>query len=513
VERSAFAYYPAGVKADPGADGLRVGVDVIGVVRDDLVRALERVGAGKASVLLVARLADAAGSARELVALFDWLDAAGGDLIALDVGLDTGQREGAHVARVLRDIERWEREPRSGRPPRGRPGLARHSPGLADRIRTLREAGKSLQAIANVLNDEGVPTPRGGDHWRPSSVQAALGYRRPRPPAPGIRPPLPPRTPRRSVDQHGPVVERRELVEQELAATATALCGDTSSFEFWFGVLERYVQTNGKAATAPRTMFFRLGLGEWCSKQRSLYSQGRLSDERIERLRVQPGWEWDQRDATWEYMFTLLQRFTEREKTAIVPREHLEEGERLGRWVQRQRNVYKGVHGGGRLTKKQMEKLVALPGWTWERRSDKWEQAYRALVAFQRREGHIKIPAGHVENGVRLDAWIIRQRQHFLMGRIQRQGDHVARLEEVPGWKWSESYAERWDRHYAALEKFVKREGHANLPTKHVEGDVMLGQWVRNQRQRHEWLQAHHPSRIARLEALPGWIWRRPSAS
>lgn len=492
MERTAVAYYPAGVGAGPGTDGAQVGVDVIGVVRDDLVRALERVGAGGASAVFVARLADAAGSSRELVALFDWLDAAGGDLIALDVELDTATRAGAHVARVLREVERWEREPRSGRPPRGRPGLARHSPGLARRIRTLRDAGESLQAIANVLNEEGVPTPRGGHHWRPSSVQAALGYRRPRPPAPDLCLPPPLRTPRDSVDQRGPAPR-----------------GDTNSFEFWFGLLERYVQDNGTAAMAPSTVIDGLSLGKWCSKQRSLYGRGKLSVERVERLQALPGWEWNHYDAKWEHMVTLLQRFVAREKTALVPREHLEDGEPLGRWVKKQRDVYKGVHGGGRLTKKQIDRLVALPGWTWERGPDKWERGHRALMAFQKREGHIKVPAGHIENDVRLDAWIIRQRQHFLMGRIQRQGDHVARLEDVPGWRWSESYAERWDRHYAALVKFVKREGRASVPPKHVEDDVMLGRWVGNQRQRYRsgWMQAHHPLRVVRLEEFPGWTW------
>jgi hypothetical protein len=214
-------------------------------------------------------------------------------------------------------------------------------------------------------------------------------------------------------------------------------------------------------------------------------------------------------DAKWEHMFTLLQMFVAREGTALVPREHSEEGEPLGRWVKKQRDVYKGVHGGGRLTKQQIRRLLALPGWTWERGSDKWERGYRALVAFQKREGHISVPAGHLEKGVRLDAWITRQRQHFRMGRIQRQGDHVTRLKRVPGWKWSESYAERWDRHYAALEKFAKREGHASVPSKHVERGLTLGRWVSNQRRRYRsgWLQAHHASRVARLEALSGWTW------
>jgi hypothetical protein len=47
------------------------------------------------------------------------------------------------------------------------------------RIAALRERGLSLQAIADELNAQGIPTPRGGAEWRPSSVQAAAGYKRP----------------------------------------------------------------------------------------------------------------------------------------------------------------------------------------------------------------------------------------------------------------------------------------------------------------------------------------------
>ena len=52
-------------------------------------------------------------------------------------------------------------------------------PALKERIVTMRTSGMTLQAIADVLNAEGVPTLRGGAKWRPSSVQSAAGYRRP----------------------------------------------------------------------------------------------------------------------------------------------------------------------------------------------------------------------------------------------------------------------------------------------------------------------------------------------
>ena len=66
--------------------------------------------------------------------------------------------------------------PRNGRR-RGRPALA-DDPELVERITRMRAQGMTLQAIADRLNAEGVPTVRGGVEWRPSSVRGGLGYKR-----------------------------------------------------------------------------------------------------------------------------------------------------------------------------------------------------------------------------------------------------------------------------------------------------------------------------------------------
>jgi hypothetical protein len=67
-----------------------------------------------------------------------------------------------------------------------------HRPELVERIVAMRAANMTLRAIADQLNTEGIPTLRGGKKWRPSSIQAALGYRRPGPhdhlPSPQTRP-------------------------------------------------------------------------------------------------------------------------------------------------------------------------------------------------------------------------------------------------------------------------------------------------------------------------------------
>ena len=93
------------------------------------------------------------------------------------------------AARALASVGDWERQRLSERT---RKGLAaarakRHAAGgptqpdwaeLRKRIAAMRADGMTLQAIADVLNEEGVPTQRGGTMWRPSSVQNAAGYKR-----------------------------------------------------------------------------------------------------------------------------------------------------------------------------------------------------------------------------------------------------------------------------------------------------------------------------------------------
>jgi DNA invertase Pin-like site-specific DNA recombinase len=165
-----------------------------GLHRPGLRYALDRIEKGEASCLVVSHLGRLTRSAGDLGRILEWLKSHGGRLVAIDVGLDTGSRDGDIAADALMSVSVWERR-RLGERTRkglaaarargasaGRPAVS-DVPELEARIVTMRSAGMTLQAIADQLNDEGVPTLRGGQKWRPSSVQAAAGYRRPgRPP-------------------------------------------------------------------------------------------------------------------------------------------------------------------------------------------------------------------------------------------------------------------------------------------------------------------------------------------
>jgi hypothetical protein len=142
------------------------------------------------ATLVLASLRDGAGSVAQLAGLLAWLAACGAALRVLDVGLDSAANSCSDVAALVAELGAAESHGGPGGRPRGRPGIAAGDPRLGERILELRASGASLRAIADALNAEGVPTPRGGASWRPSSVQSALGYRRPRPLHPQL-PPLP----------------------------------------------------------------------------------------------------------------------------------------------------------------------------------------------------------------------------------------------------------------------------------------------------------------------------------
>ncbi|WP_156028442.1 recombinase family protein [Candidatus Solirubrobacter pratensis] len=179
----------------------RHGLELATVVHDDesngdgrsrpsLRWALEQIAKGQANLLVVSRLRDLSTNVANLPPLLRWFTEPGRSLVALDLKLDTATEAGRLAAEALAGVGGWEHERISARTRRGLEaarsrggGQGRTAvadvPELHDRIAAMREQGMTLQAIADTLNEEGVPTLRGGAMWRPSSVQRATGYRRP----------------------------------------------------------------------------------------------------------------------------------------------------------------------------------------------------------------------------------------------------------------------------------------------------------------------------------------------
>jgi DNA invertase Pin-like site-specific DNA recombinase len=155
--------------------------------RPGIKAALDVLEAGDPKALVAAKLDRLSRSMIDFTALMATATKQGWALVALDCAVDTTTPAGEAMAHVLATFAQFERRligqrtrealavkkkqgVRLGRP-------ASISPQLARRIRSMRKRGLTLQEISDRLNRDGVPTPRGGAVWRPTSLRAVLRAR------------------------------------------------------------------------------------------------------------------------------------------------------------------------------------------------------------------------------------------------------------------------------------------------------------------------------------------------
>jgi len=180
-------YELAGIHCDEGISGTKSN-------RDGLLAAMAE--AGKGTALVVYSLSRLTRSTKDLLAFTEQLDHQGADLISLTEKIDTTTAAGKMVFRMLGVLNEFERDQVSERTKEALAhkkannqvynhtpyGFKRHGMDLIPcakegkiltRIDAWRNQGKSLRAIARQLNEQGVPSKRGGQ-WYASAVRSVI---------------------------------------------------------------------------------------------------------------------------------------------------------------------------------------------------------------------------------------------------------------------------------------------------------------------------------------------------
>ncbi len=152
--------------------------------RPGLAAALTAVETGAAAGIVVAKLDRLSRSLADFASLMARAQAAGWNLVALDLGIDLASAAGEFMANVMASAAQWERRiigqrtrdalavKRASGVRLGRPAVLEGA--VRARILSAYEAGAGWSAIARDLNADGVATAHQGHRWYPSTVRAVV---------------------------------------------------------------------------------------------------------------------------------------------------------------------------------------------------------------------------------------------------------------------------------------------------------------------------------------------------
>eukprot|EP00980_Cylindrotheca_fusiformis_P017868 scaffold5657_cov97-Cylindrotheca_fusiformis.AAC.1 len=172
-------------------------------------------------------------------------------------------------------------------------------------------------------------------------------------------------------------------------------------------------------------------------------------------------------------MLDRLLQFQQREGHCLVPQNHIEDGARLGSWLESQRRLKRtGKLGSHRI------QILEEAGVAWDPRDVQWNQMFKLLLQYKDREGHTQVPRNHQEEGQNLGIWLVTQRVAKRGGALKL--DRQDRLEKA-GVVW-DPHPHQWESMLDRLLQFQQREGHCLVPRNHIEDGARLGSWLESQR-------------------------------
>jgi len=280
-----------------------------------------------------------------------------------------------------------------------------------------------------------------------------------------------------------------EAIDTKLVESTTA------SWEFWFGLLEKYVEENGDALVS-RTYetTSKNKLGQWAHQQAHFRKAGSLPPDRFKKLDA-IGFVWNVLDEAWEQMFSELERYVKENGDALVPGTFMTKSKQsLGTWVSTQRERSRA----GRMSSDRFKKLDAI-GFVWDVEDYQWEQMFSELERYVKENGDALVPGTFkTKSKQSLGSWVSTQRQ-MPPGLTKSR---KSRLDAI-GFVWDvEDY--QWEQMFSELERYVKENGDALVPGTFItKSKQPLGNWVSGQRTNRSKLSG---SRLERLNAI-GFVW------
>lgn len=162
-----------------------------------------------------------------------------------------------------------------------------------------------------------------------------------------------------------------------------------------------------------------IALGKWIRHQRDSYSNGKLSDERIEKLR-DIGFVLEKIDP-WEEKFKLAKAYYEENGNLNVPSQYVVNGVWLNKWLNEQKLIAQGKRKK-KHTEEQIEKLKTIGLEIEKSRFEEiWLERYELAKKYYEEYGNLNIPRNYTVNGFKLGLWLSRQKMLYRNGELSKE--------------------------------------------------------------------------------------------
>ncbi|MET9395453.1 Helicase associated domain protein [Streptomyces sp. NPDC006624] len=277
-------------------------------------------------------------------------------------------------------------------------------------------------------------------------------------------------------------------------------------------------------------------LGQWIADARRFYARGGLGEDRVQQLE-KLGMVWSHFDVAWEEGLAAARGWAAEAGHLLAPLDATYQGYRVGIWLKNARAAARKAQeieqrraeglpvksAAGALSDERREQLEEIapswcPAWPVE-----WQRAFHLTRQHLEAGGELPTEPGDiVHQGEDLGRWVksVRFGWDRLTTVQQWMCEHVLSVQpaaenEKPGPRTSQ--ADKWAFNYTAAKQYYRREGHLQVPRKHIETIVVaerdgqdqeqrqlrLGAWISNQRSRAATLS---PERLEQLSAI-GMRW------
>lgn len=168
-------------------------------------------------------------------------------------------------------------------------------------------------------------------------------------------------------------------------------------------------------------------LGIWIQRQRSLYKNKKISENRIKRL-TDLGMNWN--PDNWESRFNLVKQYYKEHGNINISQKEVIQGVWLGKWIVSQKKAMQE----GKLTHEQTEMLKTLPMEEVGRKDNRWWSMYEEAKKYYLKFGNLNVPMDYItSSGKKLSDWIIRQRRNYKLGKMPLE--HKEKLDDI-GFVW-----------------------------------------------------------------------------